>query len=97
MGMMDGRRVPARGRDDDGGEAEAPAWVPAFLAGLMVTGSLRQALAEAGIEFETAWTLRRAEPAFAMYWDRAIRLHRLVAAEMDFADAVAAVEEESLH
>ena len=53
------------------GEAEAPAWVPQFLAGLIVTGSVRQAVAEAGIDFDTAWALRQAEPAFALYWDKA--------------------------
>ena len=91
-----GRRVPARGRDGGDGEARAPAWVRHFLCGLIVTGSLRDALDEAGIDFETAWALRQAEPEFAMYWDRAARVHRRVAAGLSVLDA-AALEEGSLH
>jgi hypothetical protein len=50
--------------------------VPAFLAELMITGSLRAAVAHAGIAFETVSALRRAEPEFAKYWDRALLVHR---------------------
>jgi hypothetical protein len=57
---------------------------------------LRQALDEAGIDFDTAWALREAEPEFAMYWDRAARVHRHVAAGMCLLDA-AALEEGLLH
>ena len=81
---------------DDGGEAVAPPWVAQFLAGLIVTGSVRTAVAEAGIEFETAWALRRAEPEFAMYWDRALRVHKGVMAGLAMLDA-AAKEEASVH
>lgn len=92
--MVERRRIPDRVRDEE--SAKAPPWVRHFLAGLIVTGSLRQALAEAGIDFDTAWALRRAEPEFAMYWDRAVRVHKSVAAGVPFLDAVAA-EEESVH
>jgi hypothetical protein len=93
--------VPGRGWDDDdddeGEGAPAPAWVPAFFTGLIVTGSLRQAVAEAGIDFDTAWALREVEPEFAMYWDRALRLHAAIKAGVPYFEAVAAVEAESLH
>ena len=78
------------------GHHEAPPWVAPFLAGLMVTGSVRAAVADAGIDFDAAWVLRKAEPAFAMYWDKALCVHRLVMAGTSFADAVAA-EEASTH
>ena len=68
---------------------EAPMWVAAFLTGLIVTGILRQALDEAGIDFDTAWALRRAEPEFAMYWDRAMRAHRRIAAGVPFWEVLA--------
>jgi len=57
-------------------EGEAPPWVSQFLAGLIVTGNLRQTLDEAEIDFDTAWRLREAEPAFAYYWDKALRVHK---------------------
>jgi hypothetical protein len=82
------RQLGSRFRpNEDAGDA-APPWVRHFLAGLIVTGSLRQALDEAGIEFEMAWALRRAEPEFAYYWDRAAQAHRRIAAGVPFAEAV---------
>jgi hypothetical protein len=42
----------------------------------MLTGSVREAVEDAGISFETAWALRGAEPAFAMYWDRAALVNK---------------------
>jgi hypothetical protein len=92
--MWGGRRVPDQVRDDQ--EAAAPPWVALFLAGLIVTGSVREAVAEAGIDFETAWALRSAEPEFAMYWDRALRVHEDVAAGLALVDAVE-LEEGSVH
>ena len=103
--MSEPRKMDSRFRGNDEQDVEAPSWVtselpsgrvrPAwvthFLAGLIVTGSLRQALA--GIDFETAWELGKAEPEFAMYWDRAVRVHRRVMGGEDFLDAVAAEEE----
>jgi hypothetical protein len=65
-------------------EPEAPAWLPEFLATLMLTGSLREAVEDAGITFETAWALRGAEPAFAMYWDRAALVNKGLAAGSSF-------------
>jgi hypothetical protein len=73
-------------------EPEAPAWLPEFLATLMLTGSVREAVEDAGISFETAWTLRGAEPAFAMYWDRAALVNKGMAAGLEFTEAVAAAE-----
>jgi hypothetical protein len=72
-----------------------PAWVPKFWAGLMVTGSLREALAEAGIDFETAWAWREEYPVFAMYWDRAVRLHKAVLSGVPMLAAMAAEEAQS--
>src|SRR5258708_7788962 len=83
----DGPFSSLRGNDDgDGGGDDdaagtAPAWVAEFLATLIVTGSVRQAVAAAGIELETAWDLREREAEFAMYWDKAVRLHRSGAME----------------
>ena len=74
----------------------APPWVAEFLATLIVTGSVREAVSGAGTDFETAWALRRAEPEFAMYWDRAVRVHQAVMAGVSLLDAAAA-EEASLH
>ena len=96
--------------DDDGGEREVPrwvtneppsgrvqpAWVTHFLTGLIVTGSIRTALAEAGIGFQTAWALREEEPEFAMYWERALRVHKGVMAGLAMLDA-AEFEEASVH
>ena len=86
-----GRWIPDPVRDDEaGGASVAPAWVSKFFAGLVVTGSVLQAVDEAGIDFETAWAWREEYPVFAGYWDRAIRVHRRVMAGEDFLDAVAA-------
>ena len=57
---------------------EAPAWLAPFLSSLIVTGSVRQAVDEAGVDFDTAWKLRQDEEEFAYYWDRAVRAHRLI-------------------
>jgi hypothetical protein len=84
-----------RGNDKDG-EVAVPAWVSEFLCGLIVTGSVVEAVEEAGIAFETAWTYRKQYPEFAMYWDRAVRVHKRVMAGTDFLSAVAA-EEASVH
>jgi hypothetical protein len=90
--MEKGRWFPEQVRDDESGAAEAPAWTAAFLSGLIVTGSVRQAVDEAGIDFEVAWALRREYPEFAMYWDRALRVHRRIMAGVPFLEAVAAEE-----
>jgi hypothetical protein len=58
----------------------------------MLTGSVREAVEDAGISFETAWALRGAEPAFAMYWDRAALVNKGMAAGLEFFEAVAAAE-----
>jgi hypothetical protein len=92
--VAEGRQVPDRIRDDEG--AEVPAWVPKFWAGLMVTGSLREALAEAGIDFETAWAFREDYPVFAMYWDRAMRVHKRIDAGMPFGEAAAREQDPAL-
>jgi hypothetical protein len=81
-----------RGNDGDGCDELVPPWVTEFLAGLVLTGSVRQAVDEAGIDFETAWDLRRAYPEFAMYWDRALRVHKGVMAGLAVRDAVEAEE-----
>ena len=82
-----------RGNDESGEmDGEVPPWVAPFWAALMVTGSVKEAVAEAGIDFETAWAWREEYPEFAMYWDRAMRLHKAVTAGEDFLDAVAAEE-----
>lgn len=81
--MDEGRK---RGADEVG---DAPAWVQHFLCGLIVTGSLRQALDEAGIDFDTAWALRERAREFAMFWDRALRVHRRIMAGEHFLDAFA--------
>ena len=49
-------------------------------------------LAEAGIDFETAWAWREDYPLFAMYWDRAVRLHKAVASGVPMLEAIAAEE-----
>jgi hypothetical protein len=92
-----GRLTTPRVRgNDEGAGADAPPWVAEFLAGLIVTGSVREAVAEAGIDFETAWAVRRTEPAFEMYWDRAVRVHKRVMAGVPFLEA-AADEEVRVH
>jgi hypothetical protein len=68
---------------------EVPPWVAEFLAGLIVTGSVLQAVQEAGIDFDTAWALRRVEPEFAHYWDRAASAHRRIMAGVPYHEAVA--------
>ena len=68
---------------------EVQAWTSKFVAGLIVTGSVREAVEEAGIDFDAAWALRREYPVFAIYWDRAVRVHKRVMAGADFLDAVA--------
>jgi hypothetical protein len=80
------------GNDDVAGAGGAPEWVPQFLAGLIVTGSVKQAVAEAGIDFDTAWALRRTEPAFAYYWDRAALVNEGLSLGLNFDEAVAIVE-----
>jgi len=82
---------------NDGEDGVAPPWVAEFLAGLIVTGSVRQAVAEVGIEFETAWALRRKEPAFARYWDGAIQVYKAVGAGVPYFDAIDAVEAAGVH
>jgi len=72
--MVKKRRVPDSVRDDD-----VLTWMTRFFEGLMATGSVRRALEEAKVDFETAWALRR-YPEFAIYWDRAIRVHKAVKA-----------------
>jgi len=67
--------------DDEDGDATAPPWLVEFLATLIVSGRVAEAVASAGIDFETAWALRRSEPEFAMYWDKAVHLHRSGAME----------------
>jgi hypothetical protein len=47
-----------------------------FFATLIVTGSVKEAVAASGAEFEAVWLLRRLEPEFAKYWDRAVLVHR---------------------
>lgn len=79
------------------GEAECPTWVAHFLAGLIVTGSVREAVAEAGIDFDTAWALREAEPAFAFYWDKGLRAHREIMAGVPYWEAVADDDEWTVH
>jgi hypothetical protein len=92
--MATGRkRIPDQVRDDEGA-GEVPAWVTAFLAGLIVNWSVLLALREADVDFETAWALRSAEPEFAMYWDRALRVHRAIMADvLDTAEC----DEASVH
>jgi hypothetical protein len=91
------------GGSDGGGGGEAPgwvaspspsgrvhpAWVTNFLATLIVTGRVAEAVSNAGIDFDTAWRLRLAEPDFAYYWDRAAGAHRRIAAGVPYAQAVA--------
>jgi hypothetical protein len=77
-------------------DAIVPTWVARFLSGLLVTGSVTEAVKEAGIDFETAWALRSAEPEFARYWDRAASAHRRIAAGVPFEEAVAD-DTESIH
>ena len=89
--MVKGRRIPEQVRDDEE-EEEVPAWVARFWAGLIVTGSVRAALEEAGVGFETAWAWREAYPLFASYWDRAVRIHKAVMAGVPMHDALAADE-----
>lgn len=88
----DGVTPPLRPSPEGEGNGELPAWVAKFFAGLIVTGSVREAVAEAGIDFETAWAWREEFPVFAHYWDRGVRVHRRVMSGWDFLDAVAAEE-----
>lgn len=67
---------------------QAPAWLAQFLSALIVTGSVRQALDEAGVDFDTAWKLRQDEEDFAYYWDRALRAHRLIMSGLPYWEAV---------
>lgn len=83
------RRVPDPVRGD---EEELPAWVAPFWAGLIVTGSVRDAAEEAGVSFETAWAWREAYPLFAAYWDRAVRIHKAVIAGAPMRAALAREE-----
>ena len=53
-----------------------PPWLVLFYAELIVTGSVRKAVAAAGISFEEAWRWRRGSPDFAEYWDRSIAVYR---------------------
>lgn len=89
-GCAGGARPHRNPRPRRDGEGEAPAWVAEFLAGLIVNGSVVKAVEEAGIEYETAWALREREPEFALYWDRAVGVHRKIAAGIPFAEAVGA-------
>lgn len=70
-------------------ESVPPPWVVEFLATLILTGSVREAVGAAGIDFETAWALRDAEPDFAMYWDRAVHVHKGVEAYLDASGSAA--------
>lgn len=76
-----------------GDATEPPAWMPEFFAGLIVTGSVVEAVRDARTDFETVWAWRREYPMFAHYWDRAVRVHRRLLDGEDFLDAVAAEEE----
>jgi hypothetical protein len=67
--------------------AQAPAWLAQFLSTLIVTGSVRQALDEAQIDFDTAWKLRQDEEDFAFYWDRALRAHRHILSGRPYWDS----------
>jgi hypothetical protein len=64
-----------RGKDEKE-EARPPRWMVEFLATLMVTGSVKEAVEASGAELEAILLLRRLEPAFAKYWDKAVRLYR---------------------
>ena len=69
---------------------ETPRWMSKFFAGLLVTGSVKEAVREARIDFDTVWAWREMYPVFAAYWDRALRVHRRVMDGEDFFEAVAA-------
>jgi hypothetical protein len=93
--MVKEERVDSRFRGNDEDNAVLPAWVVQFWAGLIVNGSVREALAEAGVDFETAWAWREEHPVFAMYWDRAVRLHKAVLSGVPMLAAMAAEEAQS--
>lgn len=57
-------------------ESEPPRWMVEFLSTLILTGSVREAVDEAKVDFEAVWQFRKTYPEFAIYWDRAVRLHR---------------------
>ena len=89
MGEPSEMSPPDRGNGEQEASARSPGMGAAVSRRLIVTGSLREALADARIGFETAWALRKAEPEFAMYWDRAMQAHRRIVAGVAFAEAVA--------
>jgi hypothetical protein len=72
----DGPFSSLRGNDEQGEDGDVLPWLVEFLATLIVSGSVAVAVTNAGIDFEMAWALRRSEPEFAKYWEKAVRLHR---------------------
>jgi molybdenum-dependent DNA-binding transcriptional regulator ModE len=52
-----------------------PAWVVAFLNALERTGTARQAAADVGVDWSTAYARRRVHEEFAARWAEALRRH----------------------
>ena len=67
-----------------------------FFATLIMTGSVREAVTKAGVDFDSAWLLRELSPEFAYYWDRAVLTHKGIAAGLTAIDE-AMDERESVH
>jgi hypothetical protein len=70
--------------------------MPKFLEGLIATGSVREAVEDAGVDFEVAWALRQRSLVFRVYWDRAVRVHKRIDAGMPFGEAAALEEDRAL-
>jgi hypothetical protein len=64
------------GDDEKEADRAPPRWMVEFFATLMVTGSVRDAVEASGAELDAVLLLRRLEPQFAFYWDKALRVHK---------------------
>ena len=65
----------------------------AFLSALAAGGAVRRAVKAAGISHQTAYRMRRANPAFRLAWDAALLAARAVAEDVLACRALEGVEE----
>lgn len=65
----------------------------AFIAALASSGAARRAVRAAGISHQTAYRMRRANPAFRLAWDAAMLAARAVAEDVLAVRAIEGVEE----
>jgi hypothetical protein len=68
-----------------------PLWRDAFLAALRLTGNVRGACDAVRISRQAAYTLRKADSAFAVEWDVAIKVGQIAAIHAQ-ASAIIAVK-----